>query len=180
MKKSLRSGKDWLKRLINNGKGLIKEVNFEQRDTFGNSVVELRFNSDAFNEREVNPIEEAITAIARKEIRKHFKNSSIQYKNSELTNCINIFKSDVLTHLHKLPSVVANDMALHITKNLLVDVLPKTVYAIEHSKTRNLPGLFRVRLKGYLNDFVKTDEHTKTMIRFAYQKTNAEIPPLFT
>ncbi|SCX63120.1 hypothetical protein [Lysinibacillus fusiformis] len=180
MKKSLRSGKDWLKRLINNGKGLIKEVNFEQRDTFGNSVVELRFNSDAFNEREVNPIEEAITAIARKEIRKHFKNSSIQYKNSELTNCINIFKSDVLTHLHKLPNVVANDMALHITKNLLVDVLPKTVYAIEHSKTRNLPGLFRVRLKGYLNDFVKTDEHTKTMIRFAYQKTNAEIPPLFT
>ncbi|MEB2280119.1 hypothetical protein LAV73_08935 [Lysinibacillus xylanilyticus] len=180
MKKSLRSGKDWLKRLLNDGNGLINEVNFDQRDTFGNSVVELRFNSDAFNEREVNPIEEAITAIAKKEIRKHFKNSTIPYKNSELKNCINIFKSDVLVHLHKLPNVLAKDMALQITKNLLVDVLPKTIYAIEHTKTENLPGLFRVRLKGFFNSFINTNEHARTMIRFAYQRNNTEIPPLFT
>lgn len=180
MKKSLRSGKEWLKRLTNDGNGLIKKVNFDQRDTFGNSVIELRFNTDAFNEREVNPIEEAITAISKKEIRKHFKNSSIPYKNKELTNCINIFKSDVLVHLNKLPNVVAKDIALHITKNLLVDVLPKTIYAIEHSKVDNLPGLFRVRLKGFLKSFIQTDEHAKSMIKFAYQRSNTEIPPLFT
>lgn len=179
MKKSFRSGKDWLKRLFNDGQGLINEVHFDKRANFGSSVVELSFNPAAFNEREVNPIEEAISSIARKEVRHHFKNSSILYKESELRNCIAVLKSDVVVHLQKLSIVVTKDMALQLTKQVLVDVLPKTIYAIEHTKFDNMPGLFRVRLKGFFKSFMKEHTHSGVMIKLAYQRSNLPIPELF-